>query len=1150
MYRFDVFEKSSGSRVAILENVISATDDQEISSAYSIDLKYPADDEKVGFFSPAYELRLYNQVTKCYEGYYKLQTVTEEHDSSGYYLSAQYSNVLIQLVNEDNKSYDSTSTPKSLELILNDILNLQDNLNPFTLGTVEISTELAYNFSELNLLQAITNLQKIVGGYFEPEGLVLHWRADYSPSSYYEDKLIRDEKNLKSISKETDYSSQINRVYAYGSGDGDVQVKLDNVAKLSFVGGVNQPTIGDIIYVSSEIYGSLGRYVIESGSYTSDDAAGYYILYDCVGAFEIGQTLQNDPTDPTEDYGDISEVLKQNDVGYIEDSVSQITYGIQSGQIRNAQITHPATLLLWSERVLEQYKNPIYQYTIDCIDLSEKEGYDYALEHLSIGDGVTVIDKKSNIQVNTYVVSKSSDLINSQNISLQLSTVAEDLSSLIGNIQDNQHLSESIATQIGAGQVIVQGTVTVQDWASEGTTTIDGSKITTNTVSLNTLNFTPLSAGDGLSTGEIIGTINGSEEGVKIQASKIDIVAGNQVYRQDSEPSSPSEGDLWYDLDDDEKLYIYSESGDWVVEESDIYTPIYRSIFDAYRNLDYITMYYNSPGFLPNVGDIVVSDSGWAIYTGGGSYQSRSCSISTIWYVSSHNPIKLYLGVRPVSADDYDLHLAYDGTVTNYVSGSWHTVSLPFLLGDLKSIVQVLNNSLNSNRTDIFYQATEPTANKQFDLWIDTDDNSIYGYTGSAWTELPNEVSSLILDAMPDLFDYTNGIIYYYRSSAPTGAGIGYIYTTSSSQYSYYHIGWFRWLKDEQIDTNTAQISVTQDEIALKVSQSASEKASVVVNAINGGTVKINAANIILDGEVSATDDIRSSDYSAGSLGWIIKGDGDSEFNNITIRGAVLASDGSLEVDGAMSGKSTSYTYLENTSLIGTNITPFTVGESVTGQTSGATGVVHSSIGYYGEDGIYISVTSGTFQVDEIVKQDTTISDPTLGDIYPQFVIDAISTVTPTTWSINGYQSASFPYLNTDFLTYSEASTDGKITVGCGIEILGGIGFSGTITGNVVVSGTLSCGSNSLTCGALSCSGVSSSGAISAPGQWLTCGSVSCGTIGCTAVSATGNIESTGGSLKASSVYLSDNVYLYTEGNRVKAKVGSLDYEIDWTLVS
>jgi hypothetical protein len=55
-------------------------------------------------------------------------------------------------------------------------------------------------------------------------------------------------------------------------------------------------------------------------------------------------------------------------------------------------------------------------------------------------------------------------------------------------------LAENIAVQIGAGQVSVLGTFTVDGWRTTGTTTIDGGNITANTITADAIKTSTLNA--------------------------------------------------------------------------------------------------------------------------------------------------------------------------------------------------------------------------------------------------------------------------------------------------------------------------------------------------------------------------------------------------------------------------------------------------------------------------------------------------------------------------------------------------------------------------------------------------------------------------------------------------------------------------------
>lgn len=273
---------------------------------------------------------------------------------------------------------------------------------------------------------------------------------------------------------------------------------------------------------------------------------------------------------------------------YIEDAASQALYGIRARQKIDKTITHPATLLKYAQRILEQYKDPPYQYSVDVLNLAELKDYDYSFESLGLDTRVRVIDDLLNVDVNTSIVSMSINLLNPEEISIELSSIKNDLSDLFGDILNLQDINNSVATQIGAGQVTVLGTFVVQDWVTGGTTTIDGGNITANTITVD-----------------------------QIQSG----VLGNKTYRQSTAPADPAEGDVWFDTDDGNKMYRY-DGVSWVVTQD---AEIGEAISDAAAaqgtaDGKVTTFYQSSAPSAEGVGDLWVdTNDGNKLYRWSGS---------------------------------------------------------------------------------------------------------------------------------------------------------------------------------------------------------------------------------------------------------------------------------------------------------------------------------------------------------------------------------------------------------------------------------------------------------------------------------------------------------------------------------------------------
>jgi len=79
-------------------------------------------------------------------------------------------------------------------------------------------------------------------------------------------------------------------------------------------------------------------------------------------------------------------------------------------------------------------------------------------------------------------------------MTLELSTRTKDISDSLLEVYDTQQFEQHVATTIGAGQVIVKGVFTVQDWATGDATTIDGDNIETGTITATKIDVDNIAA--------------------------------------------------------------------------------------------------------------------------------------------------------------------------------------------------------------------------------------------------------------------------------------------------------------------------------------------------------------------------------------------------------------------------------------------------------------------------------------------------------------------------------------------------------------------------------------------------------------------------------------------------------------------------------
>jgi phage minor structural protein len=409
MYEVWVFT-TAGAKAAYLQNAFNIRRKEKANAAPSLSFSLPADDPKVSFLTSAYEVKVRNTIKDRWEGLFTLDDATERWNSREKAVDVNYTGAMAQLGEEDNISYDTTSTPKTPAQIVTALLALQEKTPAITVGTIEPTTSFAFAVENTNLFTALLRCVEYLGGYIEVDAdRKLNWYNEPGGDPVRE---IRYRKNLRGVTRKRNFMQIVNKLYAYGSGETEAQVTL-----------------------------------IDAG-------------------------------EPNE---------------YIENPASQAAYGIRIKRVTDKRIIHPSTLLLWAQKVLAQYKDPLYYYTVDVVNLAEHPDFSFDLEELAVGQIVRVVNSDlNNLNVNVKIVSVSTDLSRPENIQLELGNPTRTLSDTIGIVSGFKNIAENNAIAIGAGQVVVQGTFTVDGWRVSGKTTIDGGNIEANSISCNSLKTSTL----------------------------------------------------------------------------------------------------------------------------------------------------------------------------------------------------------------------------------------------------------------------------------------------------------------------------------------------------------------------------------------------------------------------------------------------------------------------------------------------------------------------------------------------------------------------------------------------------------------------------------------------------------------------------------
>lgn len=525
--------------VTILENAFSIAYVEAVNEAPTLKFDLPADDAKATNITKANEIWLRNYDTGALVNRFRL---AKKGDKRGKELvtSVSAEGIINQLADELVTDY--TADDLTVTQIVTALLAFQVLTPEITVGTINPTVSRSMSVSSDTILKALYRLQETVGSYiYLDENRALQWRTSIGENTGQQ---IRYQKNLKGITREIDYTTLANRLYAYGEGEGDARIKLSDVE---------------------------------------------------------GQ-----------------------EVDYIEDGDSQTEWGgIYPKVIVDKSITHPDTLMAWATLRLAELKDPRITYRVDAVDLSESIAVDFSFEKLLIGSTIKVIDEDLGIDVSAQVLKIThSDLLHPERMAIEVANRTKNIADTLAEVYDTQQLSQHIATTIGAGQVIVRGTITVSDWATDEATTIRGDRIETGTIVLTALDFIPLSSsetGEG-ATDKIVATINASGEGIRISADMIAIAAGRSIFKQAGIPTSISIGDLWFDTDDNNRVYRAAAigadevtPGEWELVRD---TGIAAALADAATALEVadgeIVGYYQDaePGAGMSFGDIWIDTDG------------------------------------------------------------------------------------------------------------------------------------------------------------------------------------------------------------------------------------------------------------------------------------------------------------------------------------------------------------------------------------------------------------------------------------------------------------------------------------------------------------------------------------------------------------
>lgn len=213
--------------VAILQNSHAIVYIKSINEAPLLNFNLPADDSKVDNITKANEIWLRNYREDIPSVVAKFRLKRRIDGRLNTLITTTEVDGLINQLADEQLITAYTPENQTVTTIVTALLALQVLSPEITVGTIAptVSRTMTFNPGE-SILKCLLRLRDTVGGYISVD----NDRAFQWNNSIGEDKgqQIRYRKNLTGITREIDYTTIGNRLYAYGAGEGDARIRLSD----------------------------------------------------------------------------------------------------------------------------------------------------------------------------------------------------------------------------------------------------------------------------------------------------------------------------------------------------------------------------------------------------------------------------------------------------------------------------------------------------------------------------------------------------------------------------------------------------------------------------------------------------------------------------------------------------------------------------------------------------------------------------------------------------------------------------------------------------------------------------------------------------------------------------------------------------------
>lgn len=331
-------------------------------------------------------------------------------------------------------------------------------------------------------------------------------------------------------------------------------------------------------------------------------------------------------------------------------------------------------------------------------------------------------------------------------------------------------------------------------------------------------------------------------------------------------PADPSSGWLWFDTDDQNKMYRYDgTTSQWELVRDD---GISQAVADAATALAEVdgkitTFYQDASPTADAVGDLwVETDQGNRLHRWNGSswvlIQDAAIPAAQADATQALADALTAYNAAVAAQADADTALANASTAQSVASSAQTAAGLAQTAADnaqsaadAAAASAAAAQSTADGKIVTFYQASTPSAQGIGDLWVEIDQgNRLHRWSGSSWVLVQDQgIADALADAANAQSTADGKVVTFYQDSQPTATGVGDLWIDTNDGNKLYRWSGSAWQSARDVTISDAQADATQ---ALADALAAQNAADVAQGTANSALSTGQAAQATADAAASA----------------------------------------------------------------------------------------------------------------------------------------------------------------------------------------------------------------------------------------------------------------------------------------------------------